>query len=167
VKGRQGVNGGQAFLIGPQITQINADGLTQRRKDAKIINRRQETGDRKNKEQRTEDGNDKGRNLQIFNVCDAEAYEFNRIIGVFKKSGIRPDRPVISVPLSFVWFATRIAGVFLPGKRNWLYSGYNKLASDLVFDNGKMMKTGFKAVHSLETIFDPQQAHAKAQRTPR
>jgi len=56
------------------------------------------------------------RKLRIFNVCDAEAYEFNRIIRVFKKSGLRPDRPVISVPLSFVWFATRIAGVFFSSK---------------------------------------------------
>ena len=44
-------------------------------------------------------------NLRI-NVCDVEAYEFNRIIGVFTKSGIRPRRPVISVPLSVVWVAT-------------------------------------------------------------
>ena len=38
--------------------------------------------------------------IKIFNVCDAEAYEFNTIIQVFKKSGIRPNLPVISVPLS-------------------------------------------------------------------
>ncbi len=94
--------------------------------------------------------------MQIFNVCDAEAYEFNRIIRVFKKSGIRPDRPVISVPLSVVWFATRIAGVFFPKKREWIHSCYDKLACDLVFDNGRMMGTGFRPRHSLETIFDPQ-----------
>jgi hypothetical protein len=39
------------------------------------------------------------------------------------------------------------------------HSCYDKLASDLVFDNGKMMGTGFRPVHSLETIFDPQQYH--------
>jgi len=93
------------------------------------------------------------RKLRVFNVCDAEPYEFNTIIEVFKKSGIRPNRPVISVPLSFVWFATRIAGVFFPKKREWIHSCYDKLASDLVFDNGKMMGTGFRPVHSLETIF--------------
>ena len=90
------------------------------------------------------------------NVCDAEAYEFNRIIRVFKESGIRPRRPVISVPLSVVWFATRIAGVFFPKKKEWIHSCYDKLASDLVFDNRKMMGTGFEPIHSLETIFDPQ-----------
>jgi nucleoside-diphosphate-sugar epimerase len=139
------------FLI-HRLTQINADGLTQRRKDAKIINRRQETGDRENKEQRPEAGNGKGQNLHIFNVCDVEAYEFNRIIGVFRKSGVRPNRSVISVPLSVVWFATRIAGIFFSSKREWIHSCYDKLACDLVFDNGKMMGTGFRPVHTLETI---------------
>jgi nucleoside-diphosphate-sugar epimerase len=89
----------------------------------------------------------------LINVCDAEPYEFNRIIGVSKKSGIRPNRPVISIPLSVVWFATRIAGIFFSSKREWIHSCYDKLASDLVFDNGKMMGTGFRPVHSIETIF--------------
>jgi len=96
------------------------------------------------------------RNLRIFNVCDADPYEFNTIIRVFKRSGIRPNRPVISVPLPLVRFATHIAGVFFSNKREWIYSCYDKLASDLVFDNGKMMKTGFRPRHSLEAIFDPQ-----------
>ena len=60
---------------------------------------------------------------------------------------------MISVPLSVVWFATRIAGVFFSGKREWIHSCYDKLACDLVFDNAKMMGTGFAPVHSLETIF--------------
>ena len=125
--------------------------ITQRRKGIKTGDGRRETGGR-----RTEDENGKGRSLQIFNVCDAEPYEFNRIIGVFKKSGIHPNRPVISVPLSVVWTATRIAGVFFSSKREWIHSCYDKLASDLVFDNGRMMGTGFKPAHSLETIFCPQ-----------
>jgi nucleoside-diphosphate-sugar epimerase len=91
--------------------------------------------------------------VNILNVCDAEAYEFNKIIRVFQKSGIRPNRPIISIPLFPVRIATRIASIFLPGKRNWLHSCYDKLASDLVFENGKMMGTGFRPVHSLETVF--------------
>jgi len=89
------------------------------------------------------------------NVCDAEPYEFNSIIRVFRQSGIHPNRPVISVPLSVVWIATRIAGIFLSHKREWIHSCYNKLASDLVFDNRKMLKTGFRPVHSVQTIFSP------------
>ena len=91
-------------------------------------------------------------NLRI-NVCDAEAYEFNRIIEVFRKSRIWPRRPVISVPLSVVWVATRIAGWLLRNKKEWVYSCYDKLACDLVFDNGTMMGMGFRARYSLETIF--------------
>jgi nucleoside-diphosphate-sugar epimerase len=111
-------------------------------------------------------GNRKEKNngVNIFNVCDAEPYEFNRIIRTFKNSGIQPNRPVISVPLYFVRFATRFAGAFFSSKREWIHSCYDKLASDLVFDNGRMMGTGFRAVHSLETIFDPQMSHAKVQR---
>ena len=95
------------------------------------------------------------RNLRI-NVCDADPYEFNRIIRVFKKSGVQPNRPVISVPLFFVWLATRVAGVFFSSKREWIHSCYDKLASDLVFDNRAMLRTGFRPIDSLETIFDPQ-----------
>ncbi len=91
--------------------------------------------------------------IDIFNVCDAEAYEFNTLIQVLKKSGLRPNRPVISVPLPIVWLATRIAGGFLPGKKRWLHSCYDKLASSLVFDNERMLKTGFRPRHSLQTIF--------------
>ena len=91
--------------------------------------------------------------IKIFNVCDAEAYEFNKIIQVFKKSGIRPNRPIISIPLFPVWIATRIAGILFTNKKSWLHSCYDKLASDLVFDTGKMMGIGFRPVHSLETMF--------------
>jgi len=91
-------------------------------------------------------------NLRI-NVCDAEPYEFDNIIEVFKKSGIRPNRPAIPVPLPVVWLATRIAGALFPNKRNWFHSCYDKLASSLVFSNEKMLGTGFKPRHSLETVF--------------
>ena len=60
---------------------------------------------------------------------------------------------VISVPLSVVWVATRVAGCLLRNKKEWVYSCYDKLAGDLVFDNGRMKQTGFRARHSLKTIF--------------
>jgi nucleoside-diphosphate-sugar epimerase len=96
---------------------------------------------------------EKDTGVNILNVCDAEPYEFNTIIQVFKSSGARPNRPVISVPLSVVWFATRMAGCLLPDKKRWLHSCYDKLASSLVFDNERMLKTGFRPRHSLQTIF--------------
>ena len=90
---------------------------------------------------------------EIMNVCDRHPYEFNNIIKVFKKSGSYPIRPTISIPLPVVWLATRIAGVFFKNKKNWLHSCYEKLASSLVFDNTKMLETGFKPRHTLETVF--------------
>jgi hypothetical protein len=125
-------------FLSRRLTQINADGLTQRREDTNV---------KDNTEIRQR------QSIQIFNVCDTEAYEFNRVIQVFKKSGIRPNRPVISVPLSFVWLATRFAGLIFRNKKEWIHSGYDKLASDLVFDNRKMLETGFRPIHALETIF--------------
>ena len=91
--------------------------------------------------------------VEIMDVCDTEPYEFNKIIQVFKRSNIHPKRPVVTIPLPIVWLATRIAGFLLPNKRKWLHSGYEKLASSLVFDNSKMLKTGFIPRHTLHTIF--------------
>jgi len=99
------------------------------------------------------DTKEKRQNLQIFNVCDADAYEFNAIIKIFRKSGIYPKRPIISVPVFFVWILTRMASILFFHKREWIRSCYDKLASDLIFDNKKMIKTGFNPKYSLSTIF--------------
>ncbi len=90
---------------------------------------------------------------RIFNVCDAESYTFTRIIHAFGKSALKPSRPVLPVPLSFVFGLSRFLGRLSPGRREWLHAGYEKLASSLVFDNDKMLGTGFKPAHSLEAIF--------------
>ena len=92
------------------------------------------------------------RNLRM-NVCDAEPYEFNTIIKVFKKAGIGPNKFVVTIPLFIVWLATRIGGVIFFKKKKWIHSCYDKLAGDLVFDNGRMMGMGFVPKHSLEIVF--------------
>lgn len=92
-------------------------------------------------------------NNLCINVCDTLPYTFNTIIRVFRESGVFAKRFIISAPLSLVWFATRVAGVLFFHKRQWIYSCYDKLACDLVFDNTRMMRTGFKPEHSLETVF--------------
>ncbi|MBN1626849.1 MAG: hypothetical protein JW944_10020, partial [Deltaproteobacteria bacterium] len=61
--------------------------------------------------------------------------------------------PTITIPLTFVWSATRLAGAVMRDKKDWLHSCYEKLASDLVFDNSKMLQTGFKPRHTLTSIF--------------
>jgi len=93
------------------------------------------------------------RGIEILNVCDNEPYSFAEIIQAFKNSGTYPIRPIMTIPLPIVWSATRIAGLVLRNKKYWLHSCYAKLASDLVFDNSKMIQTGFKPRYSLKTIY--------------
>jgi nucleoside-diphosphate-sugar epimerase len=89
----------------------------------------------------------------VINVCDEQPYKFVEMISVFRKSEYHPDKLVVRVPLSLVWFATRIAGVILRSKRRWLHSCYDKLAYSLVFDNKKILNTGLRTTHSLKYVF--------------
>ncbi|MCD4743898.1 MAG: NAD-dependent epimerase/dehydratase family protein [Desulfobacteraceae bacterium] len=89
----------------------------------------------------------------IFNVCDKEPYKFKEIITVFKESDYQPNRMVLNVSLAFVWTATRLAGLVFRNKRQWLHSCYDKLACSLVFDNKRMLGTGFKHRYSLKSVF--------------
>lgn len=89
----------------------------------------------------------------IFNVCDKSPYSFEEIINVFRKSQRQPTRFVVKIPLSFVWVLTRFAGFFLKGNKSWLYACYDKVAKDLVFDNSKMIETGFCYKHDLKSTF--------------
>jgi len=91
--------------------------------------------------------------VNIFNVCDNKVYEFKEIIRIFKTCGIRRNLPVIALPMIFVRLAAVISGIVFPGKRKWICSSYDKLSLDLIFDNSKMLKTGFQPDHSLETVF--------------
>ncbi len=91
--------------------------------------------------------------VRIINITDPEPYDFNRIIRVFLKSWSHPVRPVIKIPASAVFLITRIAGLFFPKKREWIHACYEKLASSLIFDNTKMLKTGFKPKHNMETVY--------------
>ncbi len=89
----------------------------------------------------------------IYNVCDEKNYTFQEIINTFRKSEFQPDRPVITVSLTIVWILTRLGGRFFKKHKNVIHSFYNKLANDLIFDNKKMLATGFKPKHDLKTIF--------------
>lgn len=95
--------------------------------------------------------------FNVYNVCDEQPYMFNSIIETFKRSSYHPDRFVLTVPLPLVWLATRMAGLVFKGKRQWLHSCYDKLAKDLVFDNRRMLSTGFRPKQTLESVFlNPQ-----------
>ena len=95
--------------------------------------------------------NDNG--LQIINVCDAKPYSFHEIIQTFKSSKKYPYRPAIPIPLPAVWAATRIAGVIFKNQQKWFHSCYDKVTSNLVFDNSRMLNTGFIPQHTLQSIF--------------
>ncbi len=90
---------------------------------------------------------------QTFNVCDKNPYSFIRIIQVFKNSPLRPNRPTIRIPLFPIYLSTRLAGYIFIKQQEWLHATYEKLASSLIFDNAKMLGTGFKPKHSLGTLF--------------
>ncbi len=99
-------------------------------------------------------GDDTKQGLRIMSVCEATPYTFNRIIEIFKKSGRYSAKVVLPVPLYLIFVLTRVGGFLKPGKKSWIHSCYDKLASSLVFDNKAMLETGFKPAHSLETIFN-------------
>jgi len=94
------------------------------------------------------------RHSNLYNVCDERSYSFNKIIEIFKSSKQHQDKPVLIIPLPIVWILTRIGGLILKSKRSWLHSCYDKLAKDLVFDNTKMLMTGFKPIQTLKEVFD-------------
>lgn len=89
----------------------------------------------------------------VMNVCDERPYRFDDIIKAFKTGGDCRGRPVISVPLPAVCFASRLGGKILRRREAWFRSCYNKVSSDMVFSNERMLKMGFRPVHTLETIF--------------
>ena len=89
----------------------------------------------------------------IFNISDKKSYKFEEMIRVFKQSKHHPDRFVAKVPLGLVWIVTRLMGLILRSKRQWLHSCYDKLAYSIVFDNKRMLDTGFKPKHNLESVF--------------
>jgi len=98
-------------------------------------------------------GHEPPERIRIFNVCDADPYSFSSIIDAFKKSGVHPVRLSISIPMVAVWLVSRIAGKISRKNRYWWYACYDKLASDLVYDNQRMLETGFRPQYSLKMIF--------------
>jgi hypothetical protein len=52
-----------------------------------------------------------------------------------------------------VWLLTRVSGLLLKKRKAWILSIYEKLATDLVFDNEQMLKTGFRPKHNIHNVF--------------
>ena len=87
------------------------------------------------------------------NVCDEQPYSFNEIIETFQKTKYQPKRKVLNIPLYLVALPIHFIALLLKHKSIWIYSFYNKLANDLVFDNKRMLDTGFKHKVCLKSVF--------------
>ncbi len=92
----------------------------------------------------------------IINVCDKDPYSFSQIIKVFKNFRDSGKKMIIAFPLPIVWLLTRCLGMVLISKREWLHSCYDKLAKDLVYNNNRMVKTGYNHIHTLYSIFSKE-----------
>lgn len=90
---------------------------------------------------------------ETLNICDEHPCTFNEIIDIFQKSKLQPSRLSIRIPLFVVKMGAAIAGQLLKTRSGWIASCYDKLAADLVFDNEKMLKTGFRPTDSIKSVF--------------
>lgn len=89
----------------------------------------------------------------LYNVADAHPYTFNQIIRIFKRSQYRPARPVIPIPMGLVRFGIKFLSAIVFPQKRVIDSWYDKLALDLVFDNKKMLETGYYPDKKLDDVF--------------
>ncbi len=102
--------------------------------------------------------NDKsGNNSTVFcntyNICDKKPYSFKRIIGIFKKSPYQPHCPVIGIPVFLIKILTGAGACIMRKRRSWFRAAYKKVSNDLVFDNKRMLETGFVPLNDLSSVF--------------
>lgn len=92
--------------------------------------------------------------METLNICDPYPSTFNSLIEIFKASKSQPNRGTLPLPLGPVKAALGLAGDLM--KRKALFdSHYQKLSTDLVFDNGRMLDTGFRCRHDIRSVFHP------------
>jgi len=93
-------------------------------------------------------------NDRIINVCDNNPYEFRSIIQVLKQSGLYPKRLTVACPVVLIWLFTRVLALLSAKDKIFYYSCYDKLTNDLVFENKRMLGTGYSPSHNLESVFN-------------
>ncbi|MFZ5571240.1 MAG: NAD-dependent epimerase/dehydratase family protein [Thermodesulfobacteriota bacterium] len=94
---------------------------------------------------------------EIVNICDAAPYSFMDIIQTYQKTGLHSRLPVIWIPKSAVFLISRIWGLLEPKRKPWVHAVYEKMARSLVFDNRKMVQSGFQIRHTLRSVFAGRQ----------
>ena len=90
---------------------------------------------------------------EVLNICDKTPCTFKEIIDIFKQSSLQPGHFTLRIPLFLVKAMVIIAGRIFKARSSWIASCYDKLAKDLVFDNGKMLETGYRPEDSLRSVF--------------
>lgn len=102
------------------------------------------------------EGNIEDRFCNTLNISDQFPCSFNEIIEIFKQSAHHPKRRVVKVPLWLVWVITRIGGKMMKQKSGCIYSFYDKLSKNLIFDNTRMLSFGYTPVETLKSVYNKQ-----------
>ena len=98
-------------------------------------------------------GNISQREFEVYNVSDKAPYSFWHIIQSFRRSNSRPNRPVLPVPFWAIRISLRILAAALWKNKDWVESCYNKLTLDFIYDNNKMLQTGFMPIDTIDSVF--------------
>jgi len=94
------------------------------------------------------------RTCSIMNICDPEPCSFNEMIRLINSKSIGARKPVFTVPLQSIDIASQIAQFCFPTKKQFISSCYHKLVRDIVINNQRMLKTGFKPQYTITNIFE-------------
>jgi nucleoside-diphosphate-sugar epimerase len=97
-------------------------------------------------------GGDRFRGFQVYNLCDERPYSFNEMIRIFKESGRDAPFPDLPVPPAMLRRFYALAKGWPRGSRIALRSYVEKICRDMVYAGEKMLGTGFRPAHSLETV---------------
>lgn len=96
------------------------------------------------------------RTCSIMNISDPEPCSFNEMIRVMNSKSIGRKKPVFTVPLQAIHLASQIAQFCFPFKKQFISSCHHKLVQDIVINNQRMLKTGFKPKYTIANIFETQ-----------
>jgi len=97
------------------------------------------------------------RTCSIMNISDPEPCSFNEMIRLMNSKSIGRRKPVFTVPLQSINIASQIAQFCFPPKKQFISSCYHKLVRDIVINNQRMLKTGFKPKHTIKNTFEKKQ----------
>ncbi len=93
----------------------------------------------------------------VINVSDLDASSFGKLIEIMNAREMGRRKRVLTIPINVVKLTADILGYIYPERKAWIHSCYLKLSKDIVVNNQRMLETGFKPVHSLESVFNTRQ----------